>query len=197
VLILKKFSLNFTAQRGPHYCSVCTSRNTRRDPSYRGEPANRRVRRAQMPLWELGDCAQIYSSGGLLCTPVNRATSGVHKGTQGIAGCAHRPANHAIGSVHKGAQGTAGCAHRQTIVRRLVCTNLLQRWAIVHTSQTYYEWCAQRCSGDSRLCTPLDNHAIGSVHKCARGIGGCAHQPNVLRSDVHNGAQGVGYCAHQ
>jgi hypothetical protein len=80
----EKFNLDFTAQRGPHYCSVCTSRNTHGDPSLKaaipnGEPANRRVQCAQMPLWELG-----------VCTAANRATSGVHKCIRGIGCCAQR-----------------------------------------------------------------------------------------------------------
>src|SRR5260370_1436184 len=103
-------------------------------------------------------CAQIYSSDGLLCTPANRAMS----------------------SVHKGAQGICGCAHRQPIMRRSVCTNLFQRRAIVHTSQSCYEWCAQRRSEDMCLCTPPANYATIGVHKSTPATGHCAHQPIVL-----------------
>jgi hypothetical protein len=142
-------------------------------------------------------CAQIYSSGGLLCTPANCATSSVHKCARGIGGCAHRPANRAIGSVHKGAQGTAGCAHRQTIVRRLVCTNLLQWWAIVHTSQSCNERCAQMRSGDRRLCTP----ARRTMERCAQQRSGswllCTPVANYAMSGVHKSTPAAGYCAHQ
>jgi hypothetical protein len=113
-------------------------------------------------------CAQIYSSGELLCTPAKRAIGGVHKRAERRRLCTP-PDNHAIGGVHKGAQGIAGCAHCQTIMRRPVCTNLLQQRAIVHTSQLCDERCAQRRSRDRRLCTPA-KRTMSGVHKGAQEL---------------------------
>ena len=86
--------------------------------------------------------------------------------------------------VHNGVQGIGSCAHCQPIMQQSVCTNLLQQWAIVHTSQLCYEQCAQWCSEDMHLCTLPANCAMSSVHKSMQGIGSCAHHQPIMQQSV-------------
>src|SRR5258708_35934641 len=115
-----------------------------------------------------------------VCTKALRGYAVVHIARQLCDGqCAQRhtlPADRTMSGVHKGAQGIGCCAHRQKIVRRLVCTNLLQQWAIVHTTYSAIGWqCAQSHSSDKLLCTLLANRILTVLHIATRGMHLCAH----------------------
>src|SRR5258708_846704 len=142
----EKFGLIFMVQRGLTITLCAQAEILAGDLSLKGDPQSQvgsqpvakcDVHKCRSGSWR---CAQRCSWDRRLCTPpANRAMSGVHNGTHRI-GC---------------------CAHCQLIMQWPVCTNLLQRQAIVHTSQTCYERCA-----------------------CAQGISGCVHRQTSVRRTV-------------